>query len=210
MMSEPRKRMNFVQIAGMLFLLVILPGGSWYYLQRGYNHRKEALAELKEIGKVGDFALPDQYGQRFSSDLLRKRVTIAAFLPDDPAQQQQWTSRMRELHQQFDDRNDVCLLLFANEAQMTDPVQFAQENDLTDSLQWELLLVSPMELDDLAYFSFFLPDRQHVALVDTALMVRHTYDILDNPQMGRLVEHITIVMPRLPDPDIIFKRDREK
>ena len=209
-MSEARKRMNFTQIAGMLFLLVILPAGSWYYLQRGFQHRKEALAELKDRGTIGAFMLPDQYGNIFSSEWLHKRVTIAAFLPNDAAQQQQWASRLHDLHAQFDDRNDVCFLLFADSSLMRDPMEFAMENDLVDSLQWEILTTNGAELQVLAFESFYLPDAQQIALVDTGLVVRRHYDIMDNQQMGRLIEHITIVMPRLPDPDIVFKRDKEK
>ncbi|MBK8490450.1 MAG: hypothetical protein IPL49_05960 [Saprospirales bacterium] len=209
-MSEARKRMNFTQIAGMLFLLVILPAGSWYYLQRGFLHRKEALAELTDHGTVRAFRLRDQYGNSFSSEWLHKRVTIAAFLPNDTAQQQQWASRLHGLHQQFDDRNDVCFLLFADSSQMRDPMGFAIENDLVDSLQWEILTCSRPELESFAFESFYVPDLQQIALVDTGLVVRRYYDILDNQQMGRLIEHITIVMPRLPDPDIVFRRDKEK
>lgn len=202
--------MNFVQIAGLLFLLVILPGGSWYYLQSGYNHRKAAIAELKDLGTVGAFELTDQYGRLFSSGQLHKRVTIATFLPDDAAQQQQWTSRIRELQDQFDHRDDVCFLLFADSSVLTDPARFAVDNNLTDSLQWEILTTDHTDLDRLASGAFYIPDRQHIALADTGMVVRRTYDILDNSQMGRLIEHITIVMPRLPDPDIVLKRDREK
>lgn len=39
---------------GVLMLVVILPAGSWYYLQTGLNYRKEALRKLEP---KGDFNL---------------------------------------------------------------------------------------------------------------------------------------------------------
>ena len=209
-MSKIPKRKNLVQAAALLLLLVILPAGSWFYLRSGFQHRKAAIEELGRLGTVGAFEFADQYGNPFSTELMRNRVTIAGFLPQDPAKQRQWASRLGEVHDQFDDRNDVCFVLFADSSTLPDPMNFALENGLSDSLQWEILSADREELKGLASQAFFIPDYQHIALVDTGLTVRRHYDILDNPQMGRLIEHITIVMPRLPDPDIILKREQEK
>jgi len=205
-MEQTKKKTSFGLILGLLLLLVILPGGSWFYLQRGYNHRKAALAELKEIGVAGAFEGRDQNGNVVSQEFLRKRVTVAGFLPDDDRQRKTWISRLGTIHAQFDDRNDVCFLLFADSAAVPDPLAFSLENGLTDSLQWAIV---PAEKDEVMQL-LHLPDLQHLALADTAAMVRRHYDILDNAQMGRMIEHITILMPRLPDPDIEFRRDKEK
>lgn len=216
-MGEEKRRLSLVQIAGLLFFLVILPAGSWFYLQSGFNHRKEALAELKELGKVGGIDLTDQFGTRFTTADMQKRVVVAGFLPAEAASREKWIQRLSVLHEQFDDRDDICFLILADSASMPDPAAFLERNALTDSLQWKLLLASGEELAALASNSFYLPageagqpDFQYLALADTAQMVRRHYNILDNQQMGRLVEHITIVMPRLPEPDIVLKREREK
>lgn len=216
-MGEEKRRLSLSQIAGLLLFLVILPAGSWFYLQSGFNHRKGALAELKEMGKVEGIDLMDQYGTRFTTADMQRRVVVAGFLPDDAASQDKWAQRLSTLHEQFDDRDDICFLLLADSANLPDPAAFLERNALTDSLQWKLLLTGPEELAALASNSFYLPageagqpNFQYLALADTARMVRRHYDILDNQQMGRLVEHITIVMPRLPEPDIVLKREKEK
>lgn len=216
-MGEEKRRLSLVQIAGLLLFLVILPAGSWFYLQSGFNHRKEALAELKELGKVGGIDLIDQYGMRFTTAAMQKRVVVAGFLPADAGSQEKWVQRLSVLHEQFDDRDDICFLILADSASMPDPMAFLERNALTDSLQWKLLVTGNSALLALASNSFYLPaddagkpNFQYLALADTAQMVRRHYDILDNQQMGRLVEHITIVMPKLPEPDIVLKRERER
>lgn len=216
-MGEEKRRLSLSQIAGLLLFLVILPAGSWFYLQSGFNHRKGALAELKEMGKVEGIDLMDQYGTRFTTADMQRRVVVAGFLPADAASQDKWAQRLSTLHEQFDDRDDICFLLLADSANLSDPAAFLERNALSDSLQWKLLLTGPEELAALASNSFYLPageagqpNFQYLALADTARMVRRHYDILDNQQMGRLVEHITIVMPRLPEPDIVLKREKEK
>lgn len=216
-MGEEKRRLSLVQIAGLLLFLVVLPAGSWFYLQSGFNHRKEALAELKELGKVDGIDLTDQYGLRFTTADMQQRVVVAGFLPADAASQDKWAQRLSTLHEQFDDRDDICFLLLADSASMPDPAAFLERNALADSLQWKLLRTGSEGLNALASNAFYLPageggqpNFQFLALADTAKMVRRHYDILDNQQMGRLVEHITIVMPKLPEPDIVLKREKEK
>ncbi len=216
-MGQEKRRLSLVQIAGLLLFLVILPAGSWYYLQSGFNHRKEALAELKELGKVSGIDLTDQYGLRFTTADMQQRVVVAGFLPADAASQDKWAQRLSTLHEQFDDRDDICFLILADSVSLPDPAAFLERNALTDSLQCKLLTTGSDDLITLASNTFHLPvdeagqpDLQLLTLADTAQMVRRHYDIFDNAQMGRLVEHITIVMPRLPEPDIVLKRDKEK
>lgn len=212
-MGEEKKRMSLIQIAGLLLFLVILPAGSWYYLQSGYNHRKASLAELQQLGTVSAFELADQNGDTFYSEDMQKRVVIAGFLPEEVESQTRWAERLHKLHEQFDERNDILFLLFADSASLNNPGAFLLQNDLTDSLQWTLLVVDKSEMRTLATEGFHLPDPDkpgYLALVDTSRMVRRHYDPLDNQQMGRLIEHITIVMPKLADPDIVFKREKEK
>ena len=189
-----------------MLLLVVLPAGSWFYLQKGYEHRKAALEELKDFGKVGDFVLTDQFGRTLTNSALHQRVTIAGMLPGDAEGQKFWTRRLLEVQEQFDNRNEVCFLLFADTSAIRSLSAFSEEYGLTDSLQWELLPASRDQVKQL----FHLPDFQYLALADTAAVVRRHYDITDNLQMGRLLEQVNIVLPRLPDPDIEFRRNREK
>jgi hypothetical protein len=42
---------KFIQISGLLLLLVILPLVSWYYLRRGYDYQLQARSELYDYGQ---------------------------------------------------------------------------------------------------------------------------------------------------------------
>ena len=205
--------MKPLQMAFLLLMLVVLPAGSWFYLRGGYEHRKAALQELQELGSVGDFSLVDQNGLIFATQDLKKRVTVAGFLPAGTEKHAAWMDGLVRLHEQFDDRDDVCFLIFADTALVPDPQAFAQSYDLADSLQWIVVSGNGAYLHDLATSSFHLPEEavgQQLALIDTSGTVRSHYDAYENRELGRLVEHITIVLPRLPDPDIVFKREKEK
>ena len=205
-MEKARKKTNWLQIAGLFLFLVILPGGSWLYLRSGFQYRKASLAELVDRGSVGAFALPDAKGELFSSESLQGRVVVAGVLPAEAAPRKFWIDRMKALHKQFDERNELLILLMADSASVADPQAFLLENGLVDEEQWSLLLGG----DAVAPAAFHLPGPDMLALTDTEGVVRRHYDIADNREMGRLIEHIAILLPRLPDPDIEFRRQKEK
>lgn len=44
--------MKYLRGLAIVFVIFILPAGSWYYLQSGYNYRLNALGELEPKGQV--------------------------------------------------------------------------------------------------------------------------------------------------------------
>lgn len=70
---------------GVIFLVVVLPAGSWFYLQTGLNYRKAALEQLKPLGKL-DRALVEHSGDFQSKTTLLQladgEADIAAKLYD--------------------------------------------------------------------------------------------------------------------------------
>lgn len=47
-------------------------------------------------------------------------------------------------------------------------------------------------------------------VADTSLVVRHYYDLSDRKGWSKLVEHLAVLIPQKPKPDIILKREKEK
>lgn len=74
--------MRFLIAAAVVFMLFVLPAGSWWYLSSGYNYRKDNLEQLKEKGsferKLGLVAEP------LKSELISKlkdKVTVLVMNP---------------------------------------------------------------------------------------------------------------------------------
>ena len=209
------------QTIGLLLLLVVLPGGSWIYLRNGLDYRIEALEELKDYGKVpAGLVLPTQASDEpLTSEYLRGTVTVSSYLPETPEGQQRLVEVYTKLHEQFDEHDDVLLLTYTQSDSTQDLKARAQALGLIDGEQWRLVQL-PAETSAADYFqaNYALPaelaagmaTHPYVVLVDTSLTVRHFYDGAENKDMGRLVEHIALILPRKPEKDIIFQREQEK
>ena len=100
------------KVVGMLFLiLIILPAGSWYYLTTGYNYHKVLVNELKEdFGTVPNYTAMTADGKLFNSESIKGNTAVVHFIDNNAVQKDYLWDRMAKLHEQFDDRNDICLL----------------------------------------------------------------------------------------------------
>ncbi|GEM_PF-5991708 len=47
-------------------------------------------------------------------------------------------------------------------------------------------------------------------VADTALVVRHYYDLSQRRAWAKLAEHLAVLIPQPPKPDIVLKREKEK
>jgi len=198
------------KVVGMLFLiLIILPAGSWYYLTKGYNYRKELLDDLKEpIGNVTDYQLMTVDGKPFDFSSIKNNTAIIQFLGKDALQKDFLWDRMIKLHEQFDDRNDIMFISHIPNADMV--------NLPKDTAQWKIVTGTEIELDRIARESYMTKwnegetviNNSRLILLDSA-QIRNYYDANVPFEMGRLLEHVTMVMPRLQEKDIIIDREKE-
>jgi hypothetical protein len=212
-----KRRLSWVQITGLLMFTIIFPLVSWYYLQQGYNYRLQSLQELQDLGKVTNYQAINQKGDTLQSDNLRGNVLVAGFYPQEEELRTLMKERLTILHDQFDKRNDVRFLVHVP-AGSGSPEMVADELEIEDPEQWQVLAVSFSDWKQFAKTAYHWPldsltntyDPGLLALTDTAGVVKNYYHLQENAEMGRLVEHITIVMPRLPERDLEFKRETEK
>lgn len=63
--------MKYLRGLAIVFVIFVLPAGSWYYLQSGYNYRLQALKELEPKGQVIELVQ-----ERANPDFLRDDVTL--------------------------------------------------------------------------------------------------------------------------------------
>ena len=179
-----------------MVLLFVLPAVSWLYLRQGLDYRKKSLSELKDLGKAGNFELKNQKNVVVSPGLLRGKVTVVQFLPADPAEGKAKVERLAGIHENFDDTEDVVFLSFVPRDTTASLLDLARRLNIKDDNQWFLMYADSAELAGLTSSAYRPADPQHeLTLVDTSLTIRKYYDIRQNAAMGRLVEHISIVIP---------------
>ncbi len=198
--QEPKKKKNVYLISALVFaVLFILPLGSVYFLSSGANYRKASLAELEKKGPVGDFSLINQNNQTVSTENLKGKVAVVHFLSDDFSIAKNQTERIGKVHQSFNDVEDVVFLSITKSSSTNELMDKATDLGITDNKQWFLLHAEEQNWDNLSKAVFNLKDiTNSVALIDTSMTIRRYYDINSNPEMGRLVEQIAIVIPKQP------------
>jgi hypothetical protein len=182
-------------IVGVLF---VLPAGSWFYLQSGLNYRKKLKSELSDLGKAGDFKLINQNNLPVTPDAVSGRVSVVNFLSPDPARAAVQKERIAKVHQSFaEETDDVVFLTFVLADSTASMLDVAAKFGIKDNKHWFVMGADTSDWQRLGKDVFKIPDLgKGIALLDTNLTIRKFYDIDNNREMGRLVEHIALVLPK--------------
>ncbi len=178
-------------------VLFLLPFGSLIYLYKGRTHSRTAVAELENLGQVSGFNVKNQQNQPISAEGLHGKVTVVNFLPKDLVAAKRFSDRISKVHQSFDETDDVIFLSFIEVDSTETLLQKATKLGIDDHKQWYLLGTSAEEWIQLSKDVYHLPNAENsVAMADTSLNIRKLYDINDNKQMGRMIEHSAKVVPK--------------
>jgi hypothetical protein len=195
--SKAAKRKRIVIGTAVVAILFLLPAGSWFYLQSGLNYRTKALTELGDFGKIKDFGLRNQNGLSVIPATLRGRISVVNFLSDDRAASKAACERIGKLHQSFDEIGGVVFLSFIPADTSTNLLQLAASLGITGHKQHFLIGATAPEWQRLANDVFRMENPgSGVVLVDSSLTIRNYYDLHSNQEMGRLVEHIALIVPK--------------
>ena len=193
-MNRTKRILISILVVAILF---VLPAGSWFYLQRGLDYHKKSKAELQDLGKAGDFQLKNQKNIVISPEMIRGKVSVINFLPEDREAGKALTRRIAKLHHSFDDTEDVIFLSFMPADSSSQLLDIANSLGIVDDKQWFLIGAEKSEWERLAKEVYKISNPETgVALVDTSLTIRKYYDINVNTDMGRLVEHIAMTIPQ--------------
>ncbi len=226
-MTQKSKKNRILSILALILFIIVLPLGSWYYLNSGLNYYKKLMGELKDYGELPAFTLTNQNGQVFTKADLKGKVVIADFFfTHCPTICPKMTSQMKRLYEQFDDRADIVFL-----SHTVDPKRdsvsvlqaYMQAHEIPLDDQWYFLTGNQDSIFALARKGYQLPTDEgaagdgedflhspYFALLDTTLTIRNYYDGTDSTRVNRLVEHIAMLMPRDPKKEIKYKPEIEK
>ncbi len=188
----------------ILFLMfVVLPGGSWYYLQAGTKFRKELLDKLEHKGAMPLVKGTNFDGTPINSLTEQKGLFIVTFsdFRDAPLSQSK-IALLQKLHQQFDVRKDVFFLNLVPDSSFFDPAKlnkFVSKNNLSDAAQFLFLQAdAPLTKDDF-HFSYKKGETEannsYFALVDFDREIRSFYDVTQQADQELLVKHLAILLP---------------
>lgn len=215
--NTARKSGNIIRFFILLFVLIIFPGLSWYYLKSGVSYRKNTLSELKDYGKIAYFDWKTIPTKSNIADSLNGRIVIANFVNPNTAIGKKQTEVMDKLFTQFKDRKDVRLITFLTQTDSTQLSEYALRSNPKHYPNYWILSTTLAEYNTLLN-AFKLPQKGNFDTVDCPYLtyinmegtVANFYDINDNQQLGRLVEHIAmkLTIDKFETPEI--KRDKEK
>lgn len=211
------------QLGALVMLLIVFPAASWYYLNSGLQYRRSAMAELKAYGTFPSKTWTLVDGSPLSEAFLQKKMLLAYQLPaaNDPELVSRYGETVRRLHDQFEERDELIFLalLHGDSTVSADQATAFAENYELENQQQQFFI----HLEDREYTSLNegvlqpqngsesdLEPSAFLLLTDTTATIRRYYDIRQETEIKRLVEHIALLLPFKKDRELIFKREVEK
>lgn len=219
---------------GLLLFLVILPGGSWYYLQKGLDYQKELRSELTTYQELPAFQLTDADGKLKDSSIFSGKIAVLTFVTPDVIDQPKQMEVLSKLYDQFDKKDESRIAVFAlnwptekrsvfkslaDKYNMNNPNKcffLTGENEVVQQLlnqgfKW------PAENKEAEGKRFTLSSTPqnpntypYFILVDKDRKIINYYDFKDEARVKTMVEHIAISIPLEKRPKPRLQREQEK
>ncbi len=215
-MTKPTSTFDKVfQFLKLGFIFIVLPAGSWYYLNEGYNYRKAIIEELaQDLGTLPSFQLSNQKNQMITDAAISGKVAIVNFLSFPPSDEAEAIiQQLVEVQDQFDKRDDIVFLTFTKANAQEEVATYFETLDVKrNKNQWHFLTGTDTELSQVeqkitfpASFQNGLSDNATMLIVDTSATIRYLYDFRDKEAVKKLVHHIPNLMPRPKEKEGIRK-----
>ena len=217
-MTDRKKITNKIQLAILVLFIIFMPLGSWYYLQSGFNYHGDLMSELKDYGKVPEFALKTQDNDTLTNLDLDGKFAVASFYNDESTSAALSMDYARRILGQFKSQKDLIFLFHSLKPEDAAALKArAEKEELTEKRAYFLsgdedqitrILTSGyrMPLLDEKKEDGTIPFQTNVStipsaysyfiLIDASMTIRNYYDINDQSSMDRLVEHLAIILPR--------------
>ena len=203
------------QFLALGFIFIVLPAGSWYYLNEGYNYRKAILEELaQDLGTLPSFELTNQNNKTITNAAIKGKVSIVSFLSLPPSESaQSIIQQLVKVQDQFDKRDDIIFLTFAKANTQEEVAAYFETLDVKrNKNQWHFLTGTDAELSQVeqkitfpSSFQKGLTDNATMIIADTSATIRYLYDFRDQEAVKKLVHHIPNLMPRPKEKEGIRK-----
>lgn len=188
----------------LVIMLVVLPLGSWFYLNKGADFYRGVMKELGDYGEFPSFEMQTIGGMTLKNTDFDKRLSVFSFTPaqaENPHFQ-----GMKYVYEQFSDNKGV---VFSNINKNNESIPNI------DTTQWFLLDGNPSDLYDAFKLDAGISERigginHALILVDTNMLVRNYYLATDTIQLNRMITTMSLLMPRPEKASVKFEREKEK
>lgn len=182
----------YFQLFLLTMMLVVFPLVSYVYLKKGYDYR---VASLDELDSKGDFSDHLDYMTN------NRSVSILYF---GAAKDDSTSIAIGNVHDAFKDQPFVKLLSL-NEMKLAD-IPASKSEGLKQS---PTAIAKFEEFSTLDSHCVNIPLYNRALILDSNAIVRRCYNLHDGQEVARLVEHITILVPKPVKEDIFFERKDE-
>ncbi len=203
--STGRKVVNYV---ALFLFLVVLPLGSWFFLNTGANFYRGVMAELDEYGSLPDFNVMNAKGENITRKNYEGALTIIGFR--NKVEDEKSLGMMKYIYDQFTENPGVLFMTVDSAKDSTDVLDFDSYANRfgIDKDKW-------IYVRDDEFTRTFKTKEKHslkknFALVDTSMMVRNYYPYDDSLKMNRLITTMSLLMPRPEKAQIVFEPEKEK
>ena len=202
-----RKQKNVLNFLGLIFLLIVLPLGAIYLLDKGINYRKNLIGTLEDYGKMPEFSLSDYTEIVIDNERLKRGLTVVNFMSLTEKETSDIKGAMiSKIHQQFDDREDIYFLNFVLDGSIDSTnmlYKFIEQHNLEDEEQCFFISGESDMLERMASTGFKIPVKEgellkkspYVAFVDANQQIRKYYDMGEEEDVKLLVQHLMLLLP---------------
>lgn len=230
------KAKRMIELIALALTLIVLPVGTYLYTSKGFDYFMEMKGELHQYEQLPAFALQDQSGQVLELEDVKGRLVISSFMKLGDEKSNFMVSQVAKLYDQFKDTDIVVFLFYVlnpNANTVATLKDFAKANGLTDEEQCFFLTGDQAKVESLLANGYKWPtdygkkNREepyqlsssstdgdsyypYVILSDTSSVIRNYYSFEDNRAMGRLVEHIALMLPNRGKGKPVVRREEEK
>ncbi len=206
--QKPSRRRKIIIGAILAIILLGFPAASYLYMRNGYNWRKQAVSELGQYGKIRPAYLIYPGGER--QNRLEGSVTVVHIFGKNPElteANKKIIDDGERLFNQFGQMGDKTIrrdfrLAMIAEGGTSEFVSHKQTRPSVDYATWVWMggVDDWRVVVDYGYTQFCKeegvePVAEYYALADTSGQIRRYYDALDEKQVGRMVEHIAMLLP---------------
>ncbi len=179
---------RYLVATAVVAILFILPAGSWYYLQNGFDYRKAALETLKPKNNIKEAQIVTSNNDTLlTSQVFKNKTSVVYYDRQENVKSEDLEAILKQYENAYTFQF-VHIVPKAETSRITkkEDLILLQEND-AQSL-----------INELQNHTF--------CLIDTGMRVRQRY-LSERKDLTKLVEHVAIVLPRIPEKDIKLKRE---
>jgi len=187
-----KKHFNSILI---LILIVGFPLGSYLYLKGGFNYRKDILDEVTAKGEFDDFLKNDYFNPKKGHTIL-----FAKFENDDSDK----INKLAKVLEQFDGNKSFKIVGLTEGINDDLESTFKNKFNATQGLLIQNLPQTILEKNSLN------KEGWNAMLVDTSSQIRAYYNLSLMEDLNKMIEHVSTVLPRKVEKDIVLERDKEK